>query len=329
MSRHRPVRTNHDFDSGACGKVTQPMDQCGATLWDGHKQPTTDLMLASAVALETRPRNSTARLDLELRDVSALAGASELQTLDLQGCRQLSDLDFVKSMEHLRVLRLDGCTGINDISELATLPGLRLVTLYGSGVAKKSSCLWCANFDPQPDVERLTRCEPPCTIRRPRWSKANRERAEQLRQQLKNDNLDGLDVALDELKRRGLKWVQGVLGGCKYRTTYAWNQPSYPLELVLPRPVAFYSFCVLVADAPPGTEMGAFPKIRYLEVDNYGMVAPRLLDVFPRWCVCAIPHSSHWLGWSRCPTCAICGFPMFHSSQSVGIRGWNQSAFRG
>ncbi len=64
-------------------------------------------------------------------DLSALAGLSALQLLDLGGCRRLSDFSGLAGLSALQHLNLSGCRQLSDLSVLAGLGALRHLNLGG------------------------------------------------------------------------------------------------------------------------------------------------------------------------------------------------------
>jgi internalin A len=62
-------------------------------------------------------------------DLSPIAGLTNLESLSLYSCKELSDLSPLAELTNLEELHLDYCTGVPDLSPLAELTNLELLSL--------------------------------------------------------------------------------------------------------------------------------------------------------------------------------------------------------
>lgn len=109
--------------------------------WDGlpalPKLKTLELLDCdiNAISLSEMPTLSALKIrDEWLTDVNTIAslvGSSELKTLELKGCKQLSDISGLADFKSLTALSLEDCIGISSIDALAQLPELTELKLIG------------------------------------------------------------------------------------------------------------------------------------------------------------------------------------------------------
>jgi internalin A len=67
----------------------------------------------------------------QVSDLSPLSGVTSLQTLDLSGCEQVSDLSPLSGVTSLQTLNLSGCEQVSDLSPLIGLTSLQALKLSG------------------------------------------------------------------------------------------------------------------------------------------------------------------------------------------------------
>ncbi|MGN0345777.1 MAG: leucine-rich repeat domain-containing protein [Lachnospiraceae bacterium] len=80
-----------------------------------------------------------------LSDISALSGLTNLRELSLIGDRKITDISALSSLTNLEILYLDGdypwYEGISDLSPLSNLINLRELYLSKIGISDLSACV--------------------------------------------------------------------------------------------------------------------------------------------------------------------------------------------
>jgi Leucine-rich repeat (LRR) protein len=83
--------------------------------------------------------------DLEIDDISSLAGCPNLKVLKLESCPAVADLSSLATLRELEVLSLDDCRSLYSVDALAEMDQLEVVSLAGaSGLTEVDSLANCS-----------------------------------------------------------------------------------------------------------------------------------------------------------------------------------------